>query len=321
MYSLGIDLGGTKTALGLVSQKGELIKESRFPTSRNGFSQYCKELTTHIHDFLGQETVSAIGVGCAGQIELGSGTIFHSPNLGWTNAPLGAELSKAFLGIPVCVDNDVRASTLGEYLFGNHKNPQSFVNVFLGTGIGSGIILNQRFLRGASNSAGEIGHTTLNMYGPKAPSHNHGVYEYYASGTALTRLGQEWYLKSKDKHPLVEKFKIRCAEEITGPMIGELAMDGNQEAMRIIRQIGIHAGAGIVNVINLLNPEVITYGGGLTDLGDMLIRPMIQTIEERAIPTALRAVTLKKAVLGNQAPLLGSAHLYRIDSSGKILIS
>jgi glucokinase len=156
------------------------------------------------------------------------------------------------------------------------------------------------------------------MHGPKAPSQNHGVYEYYASGTALTRLGQEWFQKASSNHPLKQKFSVKDFREVTGPMIGELALDGNQEAIRIIRQIGVNAGAGIVNVINLLNPEVITYGGGLTDLGDFLIRPMLQTIAERAIPTALKAVTIKKAALGNQAPLVGAAHLYRIDSQGNI---
>ena len=195
MY-LGIDLGGTKTALGLVDNDGNIKYRHSFPSIANDFDGYYSSLENQVSIFFKKydfniEQIEAVGVGCAGQIELSSGTIFHSPNLNWSNAPLGNNLRKTFVNANVTVDNDVRAATLGEYLFGLSERPSVYINIFLGTGIGSGIIIGDRILRGHTNSAGELGLTSIDCNGPRHSSGNRGVYEYYGSGTALEKDGRE----------------------------------------------------------------------------------------------------------------------------------
>lgn len=326
MAYLGIDLGGTKTALGIVNNKGEITHNSSFPSVPNDFETYYLTLEKEIRAFLEAsdiKSVKAIGVGCAGQIELKEGLIFHSPNLNWTNAPLGAKLRESFPDAKVTIDNDVRAATLGEFLFGMEKRPSIYINIFLGTGIGSGIILHNRILRGHSNSAGEIGLTSILHDGVRSSSGNRGVYEYYASGTALGRYGKEMAQEQLEESPrnvggprLCDQ--VESVEAITGKLVGELASQGNQDAVGLVKKVAYFIGVGMTNVINFLNPEVITYGGGLSGIGNILTDTMISTIKERAIATAFENCKIQPASLGNDAGIIGSAFLHLVDEQGKI---
>jgi glucokinase len=317
MTHLGIDLGGTKTALGIVNTKGKIVDRTSFESFADDFEGYFEILNHQIHKFLGAcdlspESLKSIGVGCAGQIEMGTGKIFFSPNLGWKDAPLGEGLRANFPQAVVTVDNDVRAATLGEYLFGLKERVGIYVNVFLGTGIGSGLIIHNKILRGASNSAGEIGQTSIKFDGPAAPNGNHGVYEYYGSGTGLTRIAKEYY----KEHPGC--LPVPSEEDITGKMVSEEAEKGNKDAIEILRLVGFHVGVGLTNIINFLNPHVITFGGGLGEIGPLLNDPMMETVKERAIPSAASAVEIRKARLGNDAGIIGAAFLHLIDSEGNI---
>ena len=327
MY-LGIDLGGTKTALGIVENDGQIKHRHSFPSIANDFDEYYESLESQIAIFfqkyelhIGQ--VEAVGVGCAGQIELSSGTIFHSPNLNWSNAPLGNKLRKTFVNANITVDNDVRAATLGEYLFGLASRPSVYINVFLGTGIGSGIIIGDRILRGHTNSAGELGLTSIDCNGPRHSSGNRGVYEYYGSGTALERYGRELAQSQLEEKPRQVGGpricdKAESIEAITGKYIGDLAIDGNADAIMLVKQVAEYIGAGMANVINFLNPEVITYGGGLADVGPILTDTIFETVKERAISTAFEKTDILKANLGNDAGIIGAAFLHRVNKFGEI---
>lgn len=320
MVCLGIDLGGTKTALGFVGENGVISSRTSFPTIPNNFDAYYQKLEEQIIAFLkfcgfAPEKLTTIGVGSAGQIELESGRILFSPNLNWQNAPLGQKLKQSFPNCIVTVDNDVRAATLGEYLFGFDKRPSSYINIFLGTGIGSGIIINNRMLRGFSNSAGELGQTSIKYDGPKAPNGNYGVYEYYASGTGLTRLAREM----NQENPDCFGESIISDQQITGQFIAEKATQGNTNAIELIQKVGFFVGVGISNVINLLNPEVITYGGGLAQVGSLLTDAMIQTAQERSIPSAFAKTLIQPAKYGSDAGISGAAFLHLIDSDGNII--
>ncbi|MCJ8347821.1 ROK family protein [bacterium] len=329
MTSLGIDLGGTKTALGIVDSNGKVSYRHEFPSISTGYDAYIKQLIQEIKTFFSNNALEIhqlknIGVGCAGQIELNTGKIFHSPNLGWRNAEIGKDLKAAFSNIVVTVDNDVRAATLGEYLFGLKKRPTSYINVFLGTGIGSGLILQNKIIRGASNSAGEIGHISIQHDGPLASSRNRGIFEYYASGTALGRYGQELaevQSQFKADHSKQDRFydQLKDKSNIDGKAVGELALAGNPDAIQLVQKTAYFIGVGITNIINLLNPEVITYGGGLTNLGPILIDPMIKTIQERAIPSALENLSILPTNLENDGGIIGASHLHLIQEDGSIL--
>ena len=327
MY-LGIDLGGTKTALGLVNEEGRITHRHSFPSIANDFQKYYESLEDQIAMFLNKyelniKQIKAVGVGCAGQIELSSGNIFHSPNLNWSNAPLGDKLRNTFANAKITVDNDVRAATLGEYLFGLSERPSIYINIFLGTGIGSGIIIGDQILRGYTNSAGELGLTSIDFNGPRHSSGNRGVYEYYGSGTALERYGRELaqsQLEENPRQPGGPRIcdKAESIEAISGKFIGELASDGNADAIMLIKKVAVFIGAGIANVINFLNPQVITYGGGLAEVGPLLTETVIETVRERAIATAFNKTSVLKANLGNDAGIIGAAFLHRVNEVGEI---
>jgi|SaaInl4_135m_RNA_FD_contig_31_1662429_length_2891_multi_6_in_0_out_0_2 glucokinase len=324
---LGIDLGGTKTALGLVNSSGTILSRTTFPSTRNDFEDYYRCLLETIESFLQSADlnpgeIDTIGIGCAGQIELSTGMIHHSPNLNWNEAPLGERLKSQYPSATVTIDNDVRAATIGEYLFGFKKRPEIYLNVFLGTGIGSGIIINDRILRGSSNCAGEVGLTSIRYDGPKASCGNYGIFEYYASGTALERICREQVQKeiqegsSEDSKSLASHFG--SPEFVKGAEISRLAREGNRAAKKLIEQIGEFIGMGLANIVNVLNPDTLTYGGGLSEVGPLLLEPMERTLRERALPPATEHLRLQPASLGNDAGIIGSAWLHLVDSKGKI---
>jgi len=324
---LGIDLGGTKTAIGLVDSSGTILERTSFPSGRDNFETYFQNLESTIRTFLeslnrNPNEISAIGVGCAGQIELQTGLIHHSPNLNWDEAPLGQRLRDAFPASSVTVDNDVRAATIGEYLFGFHDRPRIYLNVFLGTGIGSGIIINDRILRGASNCAGEIGLTSIQFDGPRASCGNYGIYEYFASGTALERLSkievQKEIQEGKAEDDSSLAFHFGSPEFVKGSEVSRLAQEGNAKASQIIKTVGEFVGFGLANIINILNPDTITYGGGLSDIGPLLLDSMERTLRERALAPATAHLRLQRASLGNDAGIIGSAWLHLVDHEGKI---
>lgn len=328
MTSLGIDLGGTKTAFGIVNKNGRVTNRHEFPSNSSGYDPYIKQLINEIQNFFKQNNLALsslknIGIGCAGQIELNTGKIFHAPNLGWRNVQIGRDLKQAFSNVKVTVDNDVRAATVGEYLFGLKSRPTSYVNVFLGTGIGSGLILQNKIIRGASNSAGEIGHISIQHDGPLASSRNRGIYEYYASGTALGRYGQELADVQSQVSPISSQQRfyeaLKGQTKVDGKLVGELALAGNQDAIQLVEKTAYFIGVGLTNIINLLNPEIITYGGGLANLGDILIQPMLKTIQERAIPSALEKLSIIPTNLGNDGGIIGASHLHLIQDDGSIL--
>jgi glucokinase len=327
MHLLGIDLGGTKTAVGVVDAQGKICKRLSFPSESSTFESYYPKLRSSLQAILtefteSQNTIATIGVGCAGQIQPVTGLIRHSPNLGWRDAPLGARLRADFPDREITIDNDVRAATVGEYLFGFKERPSVYVNVFLGTGIGSGIIVYDRILRGASNSAGELGLTSICHNGPRSDSGNLGVFESYASGTALARYGFELIEKQLLEKPRLVGGSRFCdlvqGQNPSGQTIGKLAHQGHPEALSLVRKIGYFVGVGMVNLINFLNPEIITYGGGLANLGDPLIQMMLKTIKDRAIPSALKAVRIIPATLGSDAGMIGAAYLSQVDEKGRI---
>lgn len=326
-HHLGIDLGGTKTAIGLVNAQGKIYSKASFPSGNLDFDSYYERLENSIENFLKEQglnrsSLHSIGVGCAGQIELDTGLIYHAPNLNWTQAPLGKCLRNSFPEAIITVDNDVRAATLGEYLFGLKKNSTIYLNVFLGTGIGSGIIIHDRILRGASNSAGEIGLTSINFAGPKASCGNFGIYEYYASGTALERMAreeiQEEIRKTRVDDPDSFAFHFGSPEFIRGSEISKLAESGHSKSQELIKLVGEFVGYGLANVVNFLNPDTITYGGGLSDIGPLLIDSMKKSLTERALASAMAGMELRPASLGNEAGIIGSAWLHLVDPEGKI---
>ena len=250
--------------------------------------------------------IQGIGFDFPGQVDYKTGVVKLAPNIpGWVNVPIAQMIEEAF-HIPTRIDNDVRCAALGEMNFGAGKGCQNFVCITVGTGIGSGLVVNGQLVRGAANAAGEIGHIKLQMKdGPICGCGDTGCLEAFASGPSIVAMAQD-YLKSGKS----TKFREMAGDgEITPYIVAKAAEAGDPVAKRIFTIIGEYVGMGLVSVINLLNPEKVIIGGGVAEAGDLLLEPIRKTVMERAMVVARESVEIVPAELGNSAGVIGASML------------
>ncbi len=308
---IGIDVGGTNVKIALVDD-GKIIYSNSVPTyAQMGYEYTVNNIKQAIRDLMKEtETTSAdikgIGFDFPGQVDYKTGVVKLAPNIpGWVNVPIAQMIEDEF-HIPTRIDNDVRCAALGEMNFGAGKGCQNFVCITVGTGIGSGLVVNGQLVRGAANAAGEIGHIKLQMKdGPICGCGDTGCLEAFASGPSIVAMAQD-YLKSGKS----TKFREMAGDgEITPYIVAKAAEAGDPVAKRIFTIIGEYVGMGLVSVINLLNPEKVIIGGGVAEAGDLLLEPIRKTIKERAMVVARESVEIVPAELGNSAGVIGASML------------
>ena len=310
-YSIGVDVGGTNIKIALVDKAGSIVYSDTVPTrAEMGYEYTINNMKKAISDLMVQtkvakEDISGIGFGFPGQIDCDKGVVLLAPNIpGWVNIPIAKIIEKEF-SIPVKVDNDVRCAALAELNYGAGKGTTNMICITVGTGIGSGLIINGKIVRGASNVAGEIGHIKLQMHdGPLCGCGDTGCLEAFASGPAIVAMAQEYIMGGKST-----KYRELANPDITPYIVAEAAKQGDVVAKRIFEVIGEYIGIGLVSVINLLNPEKIVIGGGVADAGELLFAPIKRTIELRAMPIQAKAVQVVHAELGNTAGVIGASLL------------
>lgn len=310
-YSIGVDVGGTNIKIALVDKTGSIVYSDTVPTrAEMGYEYTINNMKKAISDLMTQtkvakEDISGIGFGFPGQIDCDNGVVLLAPNIpGWVNVPIAKIIEKEF-SIPVKVDNDVRCAALAELNYGAGKGAMNLVCITVGTGIGSGLIINGKIVRGAKNVAGEIGHIKLQMHdGPMCGCGDTGCLEAFASGPAIVAMAQEYISGGKST-----KYRELANPDITPYIVAEAAKQGDVVAKRIFETIGEYIGIGLVSVINLLNPEKIVIGGGVADAGELLFAPIRRTIEQRAMPIQAKAVQVVHAELGNTAGVIGASLL------------
>ena len=308
---IGIDVGGTNVKIALVDD-GKIIYSNSVPTyAQMGYEYTVNNIKQAIKDLMKEtETTAAdikgIGFDFPGQVDYKTGVVKLAPNIpGWVNVPIAQMIEEAF-HIPTRIDNDVRCAALGEMNFGAGKGCQNFVCITVGTGIGSGLVVNGQLVRGAANAAGEIGHIKLQMKdGPICGCGDTGCLEAFASGPSIVAMAQD-YLKSGKS----TKFREMAGDgEITPYIVAKAAEAGDPVAKRIFKIIGEYVGMGLVSVINLLNPEKVIIGGGVAEAGDLLLEPIRKTVMERAMVVARESVEIVPAELGNSAGVIGASML------------
>ena len=308
---IGIDVGGTNVKIALVDD-GKIIYSNSVPTyAQMGYEYTVNNIKQAIRDLMKEtETTAAdikgIGFDFPGQVDYKTGVVKLAPNIpGWVNVPIAQMIEEAF-HIPTRIDNDVRCAALGEMNFGAGKGCQNFVCITVGTGIGSGLVVNGQLVRGAANAAGEIGHLKLQMKdGPICGCGDTGCLEAFASGPSIVAMAQD-YLKSGKS----TKFREMAGDgEITPYIVAKAAEAGDPVAKRIFTIIGEYVGMGLVSVINLLNPEKVIIGGGVAEAGDLLLEPIRKTVMERAMVVARESVEIVPAELGNSAGVIGASML------------
>ena len=309
---IGIDVGGTNVKIALVDEKGKIKYSNSVPTrAEMGYEYTVNNIKQAIYDLLKEtklepKNIEGIGFGFPGQVDYKSGIVRLAPNIpGWVDVPI-AKLIEDEFHIPTRVDNDVRCATLGELNFGAGKGCENLICITVGTGIGSGLIVNGKLVRGASNAAGEIGHIKLQMNdGPICGCGDTGCLEAFASGPSIVAMAEDYIRGGKST-----KFReMANSNPITPYIVCEAAKAGDPVAKRIFTIMGEYIGIGMASVVNLLNPEKIIVGGGVADAGEILMTPLKETLKKRAMKIAGEAVEVVPAQLGNTAGVIGASLL------------
>lgn len=311
---IGIDVGGTNVKIALVDDNGKIIYSNRVPTyAKMGYEYTVNNIKQAIKDLMKETNttpsdIEGIGFDFPGQVDCKTGVVKLAPNIpGWVNVPIAQMIEDEF-HIPTRIDNDVRCAALGELKFGAGRGCENFICITVGTGIGSGIVINGKVVRGATNAAGELGHIKLQMNGgPICGCGDTGCLEAFASGPAIVAMAQE-YIKGGKSTKFREMAAVEGGE-ITPYMVAKAAEEGDPVAKRIFEIIGEYIGIGLTSVINLLNPERVIIGGGVAESGELLLGPIRKTIKERAMVVAGNAVEIVPAQLGNSAGVIGASML------------
>ena len=309
---IGIDVGGTNVKIALVDEKGKIKYSNSVPTrAEMGYEYTVNNIKQAIYDLLKEtklepKNIEGIGFGFPGQVDYKSGIVRLAPNIpGWVDVPI-AKLIEDEFHIPTRVDNDVRCAALGELNFGAGKGCENLICITVGTGIGSGLIVNGKLVRGASNAAGEIGHIKLQMNdGPICGCGDTGCLEAFASGPSIVAMAEDYIRGGKST-----KFReMANSNPITPYIVCKAAKAGDPVAKRIFTIMGEYIGIGMASVVNLLNPEKIIVGGGVADAGEILMTPLKETLKKRAMKIAGEAVEVVPAQLGNTAGVIGASLL------------
>ena len=310
---IGIDVGGTNVKIALVDEKGKIIYSNSVPTyAKMGYEYTVNNIKQAIKDLMKEtntdsKSIEGIGFDFPGQVDYKTGVVKLAPNIpGWVNVPIAQMIEDEF-HIPTRIDNDVRCAALGEMKFGAGQGCENFICITVGTGIGSGLVVNGKLVRGASNAAGEIGHIKLQMNdGPICGCGDTGCLEAFASGPSIVAMAQDYIKGGKST-----KFRELAGvdNEITPYIVAKAAEEGDPVAKRIFEIVGEYIGIGLTSVINLLNPEKVIIGGGVAEAGDLLLEPIRKTVKERAMVVAGSAVEIVPAQLGNSAGVIGASML------------
>jgi glucokinase len=307
--SMGVDFGGTKLAYAYLGPDGIVANQLADPAYlREGPRGAAGDVLACLHDLerRGLPAPPAVGVGVAAQVTE-AGAIRFAPNLGWRDVPFRSELENA-VGLPTVVVNDVRAATWGEWQLGAGRGSADLVCLFVGTGVGGGIVSGGRVLEGASHIAGELGHTTLVAGGRICHCHNRGCLEAYVGGWAIAERARE----VADAEPANGRAlldRVDRPEEITAATVGHAYRDGDPLARRLVEETAEYLASGVVGLVNGLNPRTVVLGGGVIEGLPELIPPVAEAVRTRTLPSAADIVRVAKAQLGESAVAVGAAFL------------
>lgn len=313
---IGVDMGGTKILAAVVNAEGKILGTAKIPTKADKGASVVIDRIAHCiqkavdKSRVARESIQAVGIGAPGPLDPGTGVVIFAPNLGWTDVPLKTELENR-VGIPTFVDNDVNVGTLGEHAFGAGKGVSTLVGIFVGTGIGGGIIMDGELFHGASKTAGEIGHIIVKAGGPRCGCGTRGCLEALASRTAITRQLQRAIVK-KGKKSILPALTGGDLKLIRSGALAKALRSNDKLTVKVFKKATKYLGIGIASIVNFLNPEMIVLGGGVVEaLDDSFLDAITDVVEAYALPNTLSGVQIVKAQLGDDAGILGAAALAR----------
>ena len=318
-HVVGVDLGGTKILSGVFSHSIELIGTAKVSTkSQRGVEKVVERIARCVQDAvdeadLSMKQVTGVGIGAPGSVDFDTGTVVFAPNMeGWKEVPLKKDLEK-LLGVPVFVENDCNIAALGVHVAELKSKPRDMVGIFVGTGIGGGLIINGELYNGFTHAAGEIGHMILDMNGPKCGCGNKGCFEAMASRTAIFQQIKAG-IKEGQKTLLTEMLGDDLSDLRSGDLRKAIRR-GDKFVERIVEGAAEYIGLATANLVNVLNPEVVVLGGGVIEaLEDEMMSIIVETARDYAMAGTMKGVEIVASKLGDDAGITGGAVLARKQS-------
>jgi glucokinase len=317
-YVLGVDLGGTKISVGAMTADGsrQFALHSLPTLAAEGadavVGRIGSMIETTIAETIGKTGAArddflGVGIGSPGPLDREHGLVITTPNLGWHNFPLRDRISND-TGLRATLDNDANCATLGEWWIGAARGAQHVVGLTIGTGIGGGLILDGRLYHGASDAAGEVGHTTIDSTGRRCKCGNYGCLEAYASGPATADRAREALAGGEDS--LLNAMVDGRLEHLTAQHVYDASKQGDDVAREVVRETARFIGTGIANLLNLFNPNVVVLAGGVAQAGEDLFSPLRAEVRRRAFKPSVEACRIVPGALGGAAGVVGAVATY-----------
>jgi len=315
-YAIGVEIGVTHINVGLMDIWGNLATKIEVPVNEeHDKSEIMNIVIGSIKDILSEakekcQQVKGIGVGVMGLVEPESGILHFSLHHNWKNIPIKSILKEEFK-LPVIVDNDARAMALGEHWFGAGRGVKNLVLINISDGIGSGIIINGKPYYGASGIAGEIGHTSIDYNGPKCGCGNYGCLETFVSGSVIAARARKAI--ERGAQTIITRLVNGKLEKITDEVVYQAAKKEDEFSLKLLKSIGEYLGVGIVNIINIFNPEVILVGGRMIQISKIIFESAKKVAMERILEMTGKSVKIIPFLLGGNAGTIGAATLITRD--------
>jgi glucokinase len=309
--TIGVDVGGTKVAAGVVDAHGRILEKLKRPTPSASPEHTAQVIADAVIELAGRYSALAVGIGAAGFVDAVRSGILFAPNLAWRNEPLKQQV-QSYVGLPVVVENDANAAAWAETMLGAARGHEHVMLIAVGTGIGAGIVINGGLYRGQFGIAGEPGHYRVVPDGRLCGCGNRGCWEQYASGNALVAEAREFARRSPGPAVRLLQLGGGTAEGISGPVVTEAAHEGDAAALRCFEIVGGWLGQGLAALAAILDPGCFVIGGGVSEAGDLLIRPARAAFEDALTGSLYRPhAEIRLAELGADAGVIGAADLAR----------
>ncbi len=311
-YYVGIDLGGTNIAAGVVDEKFRIIARSKLKTNRelpgDEVIRCCAEAARLAVENAGlkMENISAVGLGSPGTVNCKTGVIEYANNLNFANTP-AAEILRSELGIPAYAENDANAAAYAEFVAGSAVGAKDVVCITLGTGVGGGIIIGGKLYSGFNYGGAELGHTVIDINGPECTCGRHGCFEVYSSATGLIRMTVE----AMKEHP-ESMMHSMMGDHVSAKLAFAAMRAGDETAKAVVDKYIKYLAAGITNTINVFQPDILCIGGGVCNEGDNLLIPLREQVAgEVYTRRGSKNTKIVIASLGNDAGIIGAAYLWQ----------
>jgi len=313
MY-IGVDMGGTKIAAGIVDPQGNILAKDSIPTLRErGYKEVIKDMAELILRLIKTYNFDVkdfeyIGVGIPGSINKKEGILIYANNFDYNNAPIATELQK-YINLPVYLENDANCAALGEYVAGAAIGTKNSVTITLGTGIGGGIVLGGKIYSGFNDAAGELGHTVIASGGEKCTCGREGCWEAYASATALIAQTKKAVLENPDS--IINRLVDKDLEKIDAKTAFDAERLGDRTGAQVVEQYIKYLAEGLTNIINIFTPEILAIGGGVSKEGENLLGRVREMVEKNIYFKGEPKTRIVQAKMGNDAGIVGAAMIGR----------